>query len=159
MTSHLDLGVRYVLPIYVPLSIAAAAAALTMRRWLMIALLAWHVGASLLSYPDSFVYFNEIAARRPWFYLLDSNLDWGQDALRLARIAREKHIDRIGVSIMGWHDLDALGFPPWYRAERNVPSQGWVAVSEHPLGMFEFKWLRGRLYERVGKSIRLYYIP
>jgi 4-amino-4-deoxy-L-arabinose transferase-like glycosyltransferase len=159
MTSHLNLGLRYVLPIYVPLSIAAAAAALTMRRWLLIVLLTWHIGASLLTCPDSFVYFNEIAARRPWFYLLDSNLDWGQDALRLARVAREKHIDRIGVSIMGWHDLDALGFPPSYRAERNVPSQGWVAVSEHHLGMFEFKWLRGRHYERIGKSIRLYYIP
>jgi len=165
MTSHLNLGVRYVLPIYAPLSLAAATTLLHMfrsgRRALIIAataLLLWHAGASLAIHPDSFTYFNEVAARRPWLYLGDSNLDWGQDVLRLKRVVKEKRIDKIGVNIMGWHDFDALGFPPSYRAERNVPSQGWVAVSEFVLHFYEFKWLRGRPYQRVGRSIRLYYV-
>jgi 4-amino-4-deoxy-L-arabinose transferase-like glycosyltransferase len=164
MTSHLDLGVRYVLPMYVPLSVAGAAAALAMfeRRRLRIAafaLVAWHVVASLTAIPDAFPYFNEAAGRRPWLYLVDSNVDWGQDILRLKRVLREKKIDRIGIAAMGWNDWDALRFPPHYELQRDAPSQGWAAVSEHLYWVVGYRWLHGRPYERVGKSIRLYYIP
>jgi hypothetical protein len=157
--------VRYVLPIYVPLAVAGAGAAFAMwqhnkLRIAAMLLLAWHCVASVFfAIPDGLPYFNELAGRQPWFYLLDSNIDWGQDVLRLRRVVREKKIDRIGLNVMGWHDYDALGFPPNYKAERDTPSQGWVAVSEHMYGILGFQWLHGRRYERVGKSIRLYYIP
>jgi len=164
MTSHLDLGIRYVLPLYAPLSVAGASAAVAMFRHhrlriAAIVLLAWHTVASVVVHPDAMTYFNELAGRRPWLYLLDSNIDWGQDVLRLRRVVREKKIDRIGVALLGWTDYHALGFPAYYSLNRNVPSQGWVAVSEHPYGMEGYRWLRGRRYERIGKSIRLYYIP
>lgn len=164
LTSHLDLGVRYVLPLYVPLSVAGAAAVLAMLRHqrLRIAayvLLAWHGVASLAAVPDAFPYFNELAARHPWRYLLDSNIDWGQDVLRLKRVMRAKKIDRFGIMAMGWHDYDALGFPPHYQLRTDTPTQGWVVVSEHVYVVVGFPWLRGRRYERVGKSLRLYYIP
>ncbi|HEX6099015.1 MAG TPA: glycosyltransferase family 39 protein [Thermoanaerobaculia bacterium] len=167
MPSTLDLGVRYVLPVYVPLAFAGAAAfvAMTQRsryvaRWIAIALLVWHTGASVLAHPDAFPYFNEAAGRQPWRLLLDSNIDWGQDVLRLRDRIREKQIDRIGLAVMGWHDWDKLGFPPHYDFRREVPSQGWIAISEHIYGFTPRPlWLDGRRYERVGKSIRLYYIP
>jgi Dolichyl-phosphate-mannose-protein mannosyltransferase len=161
MPSHLNLGVRYVLPIYAPLAVAGAAGALALwkRKWLAIALLAWHTGASVLTYPDSFPYFNEAAGRQPWRLLIDSNIDWGQDVLRLERVLREKKVERIGLAVTGWHDWDKLGFPPHYALNRDVPSQGWVAVSEHLYGVARgAPWLEGRRYERVGASIRLYYI-
>jgi 4-amino-4-deoxy-L-arabinose transferase-like glycosyltransferase len=157
MSSHLNLGVRYVLPIYAPLAVAGAAVQL--KRWLLAALLAWHTIASAIAIPDAFPYFNEAAGRRPWQYLLDSNIDWGQDALRLERVLRKKKVERVGLAVMGWHDWDALGFPPHYAVQRDVPSQGWIAVSEHLLGLARgAPWLEGRPYERVGKSIRLYYL-
>jgi hypothetical protein len=164
MTSHLDLGVRYVLPLYAPLSVAGAATVMAMLqhhrlRIAAFVLLAWHTVASLTAIPDAFPYFNEIAVRRPWRYLLDSNIDWGQDILRLRQVVREKKIERIGVTAMGWHDYDALGFPARYEVRADTPTQGWVAVSEHVYGIIGYSWLRGRRYERVGKSIRLYYIP
>jgi hypothetical protein len=160
MPSNLDLGLRYVLPLYVPLSIAGAAAALALvkHRWLPLLLLVWHTGASLAAHPDNFAYFNEPAASRPWELLIDSNIDWGQDVLRLRRVLQEKNVDRVGLAIFGWHEWDALGFPPHYEAYPTLPTQGWVAVSEHLFQLKRFEWLRGRRYERVGSSIRLYYI-
>ncbi len=160
MPSHLDLGVRYVLPLFVPLSVAAAAAAMSFeRRWIGIALLVWHTAASLVAHPDAIPYFNETAGRQPWQYLSDSNIDWGQDVLRLRRVLEEKNIDRIGLAVYGWHRWDDLGFPPHHDAYPTLPTQGWTAVSEHLFQIKNFSWLRGRKYERVGKSIRLYYIP
>jgi 4-amino-4-deoxy-L-arabinose transferase-like glycosyltransferase len=165
MTSHLNLGVRYVLPIYAPLTVAAAASAAFMLRSnkrplqaVALTLLVWHGVASAVANRDGLAYFNEIAAPRPWLYLLDSNLDWGQDVLRLRRVVREKEIPSLGLALMGWHDYEALGFPPHYPLQTNVPSQGWVAISEHWYGLGKAPWLAGRKYERVGKSIRLYYI-
>lgn len=164
MTSHLDLGVRYVLPLYAPLSVAGATFAIeAFRRQRLkvaaIALLSWHAAASLIAIPDAFPYFNELAGRRPWRLLLDSNIDWGQDVLRLKNAIRAKKIDHIGIAAAGWHDFDRLGFPPHYALRGDVRSNGWVAVSEH-LYVFEaYYWLAGRKYQRIGKSIRLYYIP
>ncbi len=161
MPSNLDLGVRYVLPLYAPLSIAAAATALALwswRRWIAVALLGWHGASSLAAHPDEFPYFNAIAGRAPWTILADSNVDWGQDVLRLRTVAREKQIENLGVDVFGWHDYAKLDFPPHYRVLPMIPTQGWVAVSEHLYIMRDYKWLRGRDYERVGKSIRLYYI-
>jgi hypothetical protein len=160
MPSSLDLGVRYVLPLYVPLSVAGAAAAVSFRRpWLPIVLLIWHTGTSLAAHPDALPYFNEAAGPRPWQILADSNIDWGQDVLRLRQVVAEKKVDRIGLAIFGWHRWDDLGFPPHYDAYPTLPTQGWVAVSEHLFQIKNFTWLHGRKYERVGESIRLYYIP
>ena len=160
MPSHLNIGVRHVLPLYAPLAVAGAAGALACkRRWIAIALLVWHTGASAIAGRDAFPYFNEMAGRHPERFLLDSNLDWGQDALRLRNVLREKHADRVGLAVLGWHDWDALGYPPHYALQRDVPSQGWVAVSEHLIGVARgAPWLEGRRYERVGTSIRLYHI-
>lgn len=160
MPSHLNIGVRHVLPLYAPLAVAGAAGALAFRRrWIAVALLVWHTGASAIAGRDAFPYFNEAAGRHPERLLLDSNLDWGQDALRLKRVLREKQVDRVGLAVLGWHDWDALGYPPHYAVQRDVRSQGWVAVSEHLLGVARgAPWLEGRRYERVGTSIRLYRI-
>src|SRR5262249_44745695 len=74
--SSIDVGVRFVLPAYVPFSIAAATGAVAMLRArgpvtpaIAAALLVWHLGAAVMAYPDYFPYFNELAARAPWRYL------------------------------------------------------------------------------------------
>ena len=168
MPTALDLGIRYVLPFYLPFAIAGAAAALAMMRGsrfvraFAIGLLVCHLGASALAHPDYFPYFNAFAGRDPSRYLIDSNLDWGQDILRLRSVARREHMTSLAMSLMGPADYVALGFPPVRFASPWAASHGWVAVSDHSYRMTGleggWKWLPDK-YQRVGKSIRLYYVP
>jgi 4-amino-4-deoxy-L-arabinose transferase-like glycosyltransferase len=170
MRSRLDLGIRYVLPLFVPLTIAAAAGATAMirsRRAPMFAcalLLAWHAATSIGAHPDYFPYFNFLAGRDPSLILIDSNLDWGQDVLRLRREIRRARVDRIGLSLMSTADFDALGFPPHHDLNAFSRASGWFAVSDHMLRMDEafiggWRWLGDAKFVRVGKSIRLYHLP
>lgn len=168
LSSTLDIGVRYILPVYVPLSIAAAAAALVLLRserkplrWAAMALLAWHVIASAVAHPDYFPYFNEAFARAPSRYLADSNLDWGQDLLRLRGYCRRNGIAVLPRAVFG--DKSDIGLPPpgadidWTR-----PPTGPTAVSESVVvtarakGWLAFRWADDLPYARVGQSIRVY---
>jgi hypothetical protein len=169
MPSTLDLGIRYILPFYVPFAIASGAGFVAMMRKnsrataiVAVALLAAHLGASALAHPDYFPYFNAFARRDPSRYLVDSNIDWGQDVLRLRGVARHEHMDALAQSLMGPADYVALGFPPVRSADPWNPMHGWVAVSDHSYQMTKTQggwwWLPGT-YQRVGKSIRLYHMP
>jgi hypothetical protein len=170
MPTHVDIGIRYILPIYVPLSVAAAGVAVQMLgdrrrafRVAAVALLTWHLGASFLAHPDYLAYFNELGGPDPSRYLIDSNLDWGQDVLRLRDVVRQERIDSIALSIAGMPQFDRLGFPPHYYANPFAPVHGWLAVSDHSYRMAGteggWRWLRGQPYRRIGKSIRLYDLP
>jgi 4-amino-4-deoxy-L-arabinose transferase-like glycosyltransferase len=168
MPTALDLGIRYLLPFYVPLAIAAAATVLAMMRAsrataiIAVALLVCHLGVSIAAHPDYFPYFNAFAGSDPSRYLVDSNVDWGQDILRLRNVVRRKKIPSLTQALMGTADYKALGFPTVYNADPYAKSHGWVAVSDHPYRMMKtqggWRWLPDE-YERVGKSIRLYYVP
>jgi 4-amino-4-deoxy-L-arabinose transferase-like glycosyltransferase len=169
MPSILDLGVRYVLPVYVPLTAAAAIGTVALLdsarkeiRYAAIVFLALHIAASVMAHPDYFPYFNALAGREPGRYLVDSNLDWGQDLLRLRSTTRTLRISRMGVSL-GWHDYDALGFSRQHEVIPSRPEPGWIAISEHVYRIGhakgEWTWLDPYAMKRVGTSIRLYYVP
>lgn len=167
--STLDLGVRYVLPMYVSLSFAAAAGAAAMLRDARIArrvaivLLAIEVVVSAAAHPDYFPYFNALAGHEPGRCLIDSNLDWGQDALRLKDETRRLGIKSIALAIAGEVDRKGIGIPPGHEADAMKPDRGWIAVSEHPYRMNRVHngwwWLEPYRFRRVGKSIRLYFVP
>lgn len=169
MPSTLDVGIRYILPFYIPFAIAAAAGVVAMLRAsrtaaaVAIALLVLHLGASLLAHPDYFPYFNAFAGRDPSRYLADSNVDWGQDILRLRSVVRREKIPSLTVSLMGPADLSALGFPTIYPIDMNTRSHGWIAISDHARQVMRaqggLKWLPQQPTRRVGKSISLYFIP
>ena len=141
MTSHIDLGLRYVLPIY-PFLYAAIAIALAnvvteKRRAIAVAVLVgWHCVSSLIAYPSYISYFNELIGshRNADRFLIDSNLDWGQDLRRLKRWADANGVDFIRLDYFGGGE-PAYEFGP--RAERfPAPSpqllpKGWFAVSRH----------------------------
>ena len=168
MPSALDLGARYLLPFYVPFTIAAACTVMAMIRAsratavIAVVLLVAHIGASALAHPDYFPYFNAFGGSDPSRYLVDSNIDWGQDILRLRTVARREHMGKLTASLMGPADYVSLGFPPIEPASPWTESHGWVAVSDHSYQLTGaeggWRWLPER-YERVGKSIRLYRIP
>ena len=166
MPTHVNIGIRYVLPIYVFLSVAAAIAVLSLIRHrhkfvrgAAVVLLSWHLIASAVAHPDYLAYFNELGAPDPSRYLVDSNLDWGQDVLRLRDEVHRLKIDQLRVAVFGPASLERLGFPPHDYGDPRTRTRGWVAVSDHiyrwsrPHG--GWTWVdRGRC-RRIGKSIRL----
>ena len=91
LTSHLNIGVRHLLPIYPALYLLAGGVALAFhRRWLVpaVAVLAlWHVAASLGIRPHYLSYFNPLLGgpAQAHRYFVDSSLDWGQDLPALRR--------------------------------------------------------------------------
>ncbi len=95
-TSTMNIGLRHVLPIY-PFLYAGIAITFAGTRREMIApavLVGCHVFAALLAYPSYISYFNLLIgnSRNADAFLLDSNVDWGQDLHRLAVWSGNEHI-------------------------------------------------------------------
>ena len=99
ISTNLNIGHRHILPIYPFLIVFASkvARAFDSPRSRVLAvicalLLAWNIGEAAFIYPHFLAYFNEIAGGpaqgRQW--LVDSNLDWGQDLKGLAKY-RQQH--------------------------------------------------------------------
>lgn len=171
ITASINIGVRHILPMYAPLSIVAAVAITTIwsratshfSRAALVALLVWLFGGVALGGRDMLPWFNELAQPNPAAIAVDSNLDWGQDTLRLARAVRELQIDELHVAIftnarLDRHGIRAVPLDPY------VKTSGWVAVSEMTIAMGrpkgEYTWLSAyRPMRRIGSSIRLYSIP
>lgn len=173
MPSSINIGIRHILPIYAPLTAIAAYATVEIwrratdafGRFALVTLLVWLFGGVAWSHPDYLAWFNEMAGPNPDRVAVDSNLDWGQDVLRLERAVRERNIQQLRVIYVGnaWLHLhlpgvQVDGMTPY------VPYKGWIAVSETGLKLENriggYKWLElYRPVTRVGKSIRLYYIP
>jgi 4-amino-4-deoxy-L-arabinose transferase-like glycosyltransferase len=165
MASNLNIGIRHVLVLYPFLAIVAAGAFTRSKTLLLVAVLlvAWHAGESVAAHPDYLGYFNQIARGREERFLIDSNLDWGQDLARLALYQRDHGIGEVYLNYFGRTlpsrvHLNAVGLTPEY------PPIGWAAISvTHCMGLFvgpqTFAWYRERPpTARVGKSILLYRI-
>jgi 4-amino-4-deoxy-L-arabinose transferase-like glycosyltransferase len=170
MTTSLNIGARHVLPVVAPLSVCAGYAVVhiwrTARdafgRTALAALLAWLTIGVAVEHPDYLSWYNELAQPNPSWFAADSNIDWGQDVLRLARVVEELRIEHMHAAFMNSTRLGAHGI----HATSLVPHQrvtGWVAVSENWLRFGEatgdYDWLSSyRPVRQVGKTIRLYYI-
>jgi hypothetical protein len=136
---------------------------------LVLLLLTWQLAASIRVHPDYLAYFNEFAGQHPERILVDSDLDWGQDLLRLSSILQQKHVDEVSIAYAGSTGLDLKQFslPPFKELAPHRTTTGWVAISllrlkAGGLGFPSdgFSWLNG--YQpvcTVGRSIRLYYVP
>jgi len=174
MKSSLNLGIRHILPIYPFFALLAAGLfADTNRRrprlgkalaGIGIALAAWHIAESLLASPDYLAYFNEAARGREEKFLLDSNLDWGQDLERLRQFLAEKKISTIYLSYFGAADPASRGIAGARPLPAGLRPTGWVAVSKnHIAGLaleHDFRWLTAYTpAARIGKSILVYYFP
>lgn len=170
MTSSINIGVRHLLPIYGPLAICAAVAAVEWQRLRLAsgALILWLVASTALGHPDYLSWFNGFA-RHPEQILNDSNLDWGQDVLRLSEAVHELRIRSLTVSIFSTAPLEAIGLPPSQPLDPTQPVHGWLALSENNIATFRHDdpaaraWLealiRDRPFLRIGESIRLYHVP
>ena len=119
LASPIDLGVRILLPMYVFLYVVLALNLPSGRwRWPAALALAMVVAESAASYPNYLAFFNTIAggpARGPR-YLLDSNIDWGQDTKRLAAFLRANRIPDVCTAYFG------MAYPFYY----GIVQRPWV---------------------------------
>ena len=168
MTASINIGVRHVLPMYASLSVIAGfgAAELWKRarapfaRVGVGALLVWLYVGVAMQHPDYLAWFNEAAGRKPWRVVTDSNLDWGQDLLRLERVMRELKIERVWIRYSTGAPFERHGIA--HDLLPDHPVSGWIAIGETPISFYPGRtdWLeRHEPVRRIGKSMRLYYVP
>ncbi len=100
MDSHLNIGARHILLVWVFGCVLAGAgmAALSRRdrrwTWVVTVLLFLHIGSSLRAAPNYMAYANEAwgGPTQTYRYLSDSNTDWGQQMLATSAYLREHNI-------------------------------------------------------------------
>lgn len=167
MTANLNLGVRHILVLYPLLALAAASLGGALRRSraataAVVVLLCGQSVESLRAHPDYLPYFNQIAAERPEDFLVGSDLDWGQDLLRLEATAKDLQIEKLYLAYSGSADPAYFDFPELADIATGERPSGWLAVSLTNLKLYpeRYGWLESREpYTLVGKSIRLYHFP
>jgi len=176
---RVNVGVRYILPVYLGFAITAAigiAAILRSggaRRWLAAgcaAMLVWFALSSALSHPDYLPYFNALAGDEPEKIVADSDLDWGQDVNRVGKRLQELGARQVAFAPFILADLSQHGWPAVTPSDPLSPSAGWNAVSitvwkVARMGLYDqYPGVRSwpdlyRPRERVGKGMLLYYFP
>ena len=145
LTSRFNIGVRHFLPILPPLVVLAA---FPLAKWAglagpnlgFIAVLGlWQAGAAVWIRPDYLSYFNVLIGgpSEGYNYLVDSNLDWGQDLPKLADRMKREGIETVKLAYFGTAYPNVYGV----RAERLPDSSsyrdqvdavlepGWYVVS------------------------------
>ncbi len=169
--SHINIGVRHILPIYTGFAVCGGAALDRMfrahRRWVIgaaSALLLWQVATGALVHPDYLAYTNEFAGSHPERILADSDLDWDQGmrglALRLEQLGVRDFTFKPNSSsymIANGHSFPRYELMP----DGDQPTPGWnvVCVTAWKLSG-QPKWAeRIEPTERIHRSIYLYYFP
>lgn len=168
MPSSINIGLRHILPIYAPMSLLGAHAVVWLWResrfWFSRASIAAiaiaAVAPSVVAHPDYLSWYNVAAGGHGEQIAVDSNFDWGQDSMRLVRVAERRHIDHLAARYSGTLDLSRyqISVTP---LEAHVPTRGWVVVGETALALTPggLDWLRPyKPWQRVG-TLRLYWIP
>ena len=130
---NLNLGIRHILPVYIPLFVLLALA--SVKRWrelrgskwakpalgVFAGLMLWYGGSTVAAYPSYLSYFNEIIGgpQNADKYFSDSSVDWGQDLKRLKTYVDNHHeIKHIAVDYFGG------GVPAYYFCQRAYDGAG-----------------------------------
>ena len=169
--ARLDSGVRYVLPVFVFLSILAAYGLTILwaqekhrlvLRTAAVVLFAWVTVSSAAAHPDYLAYFNEFGGKDPSHKIVVGDLDWGQDLARLSTYMREHSIQQVSIAYDGYFVPQSLGFPQTQILNCDGPRPaGWVAVEVRKERLYPecLPWLPGQQpVARVGKTMSLYYL-
>jgi hypothetical protein len=159
VTGNLNLGIRHILPIYVPLFVLVAIG--TVRLWraagarvgrvvasgVLMALVSWYGVGTALAAPYFIPYFNELVGgpSQAYKYFSDSSVDWGQDLVRLQNYVDEHpEIHKIAVDYFGGgspqyyfckhvegskYDCADSKYEEWHAQQGRYPGQ-YIAVSE-----------------------------
>jgi hypothetical protein len=131
-------------------------------------LLLWYMVASFMTWPSYIAYFNELAGGpdQGYKYVVDSNLDWGQDLKRLSLWVQQQGIEKIKVAYFGGDTAVRYYLGPAFEPLRRDagPQTGWIAVSATLYQTVRepgasFAWLDSyRPVAKIGYSIFVYKI-
>jgi hypothetical protein len=145
LTSHINIGIRHFLPVYPFLFIAGGALLaqlLHVRKRIGVAVLVilfgWMTFEAVRTFPDYTPYMNQLASRHPrWYYLSDSNVEWGDDVGALAAYLKARGETKVRASLAAaWSTLrlydveylDLTSLPPG-----STPETRYVAIGASEL--------------------------
>lgn len=118
LTSHINIGIRHFLPVYPFLFIAGGALLahlLQARRKagiaVLILLFGWMGFEAIRTFPNYTPYMNQLASSHPhWYYLSDSNVEWGDDVGELATYLKARGETKVRAALSGgWSTLGRYG--------------------------------------------------
>ena len=147
--THQCVGLRYILPVY-PFIFVFVSRILNM--WikprkvvgsLVVGLSVWYLVGTIRIYPHYLAYFNEFVGgpSNGYKYLVDSNLDWGQDLKLLKQYMDAQGIKEIYLDYFGSID-PAFYHISYKKIDENTSlfPKGWYAVSATKLqGVYSLK--------------------
>ncbi|MCA9961729.1 MAG: hypothetical protein KC443_21970, partial [Anaerolineales bacterium] len=192
--SSLNIGYRHLLPMlpFLYVLISGLAERLTVHRlpftvyrfqFLLPLLLLAHVATAVTIHPHYLSFFNRAAGgpENGWRLLIDSNIDWGQDLLRLQQWMAEHDVAQVKLGWFGTADpayygianepLPGMPNQPYWSLwsgspfNEDNPEPGIYAISvsslweiPRPVGQkYVYHWFRAREPDdRVGYSILIY---
>lgn len=175
--SFLNIGYRHILPVLpFVFVLSSRVATLVTRNWTKLALVVaciWLAISSLFIYPHYLAYFNELVGGpdNGYKYLVDSNLDWGQDLKNLKTYMDQHDLDSIYLAYFGsahvdYYGMRALPLPAQEPADLQTRSEAVYAISvtllqSGYLGDTQaYAWLqRYQPFAKIGYSIFLYRLP
>jgi 4-amino-4-deoxy-L-arabinose transferase-like glycosyltransferase len=140
--SNLDIGDRYILPVYPFLLVFCAASWNAGKRLraigpLLVSILVLHAGDALRYAPDYLSYFTPfVRPDRSYELLTDSNLDWGQGLLALRAYERSHPDEKISVAYFGGVDPREYGIRAQPLRERDRPAGTVVVSATHLSGQY-----------------------
>ncbi|MFH0828639.1 MAG: hypothetical protein V1907_00440 [Candidatus Kerfeldbacteria bacterium] len=170
MITHLDIGVRYALPVICMLVVTAGASVTIRMRAqarivIVVALLCFHIASVVRAFPHFIPYANEAfgGSQKLSKYLVDSNLDWGQDLDLLRQYFEKNNISDYRLSPFSNVPLWAYGLQgtaaPSDGELAFQPYSGVVAigVTELMYNAGRYQWLaRSKPTAIIGHSINVY---
>ena len=143
MTAKINIGLRHILPIY-PFVILIAGRSVAelarVRRGFLVIPVLLGVMECAWVYPDYLTFFNGAVGgpSNGYKYLVDSNLDWGQDLKPLKKWMDKNNLERINLAYFGtadpaYYGIQCIYLPgsPFFAEDRVRSPQlpGYVAVS------------------------------
>ena len=142
---NLNLGLRHILPIYIPIFLLVSIGTIKLARrlhktvtrfwfnWMFILLLFWYGAATIWISPSFLAYFNELIGgpANADAYFSDSSIDWGQDLIRLKDYAVANNIKTLALDYFGGAD------PKYYFQDGSSPTIiMWHSSNEHYTGQY-----------------------
>ena len=168
MHNKMDIGVRHLLPVYGLLSVAVASQLTPLRGPVKVATLigvAWLAVVSIRARPFYIEYFNGFAGggRNGYKYLLDSNLDWGQDVKRLKQYLVKRNVNHFYLAYFGVEKAltyYGIQYTTVEATEARTLQPGTLVISAMVLMQPEWAWLREQHQpiDRVGYTLFVYKI-
>lgn len=142
MLSTINIGIRHFLPAFMFLFVLGGALLDRLSRVryprhlalaLVVLFLSWTSVEALRAYPNYIPYMNQLASNHPhWWYLSDSNVEWGDDARELAEYLHARGETEVrGAVSGGWGTLARYGiayheiFP---KPGVEIPQTNYVAI-------------------------------